>query len=374
MSSTVAARLSNLQPVFDLQSTTGIAGSLNSLFSAFSQLTVSPNDAQSRQSVLSAASGLASAFNVASNGLDTATTTVDSAVQSTVQDFNSTLTDLQNLNIELRRQASSSTPDPSLDARLHVDLETLSQYAGVSSLRQQDGSVSVFLGGQKPLLIGSTQYQIKAVSSGSGTVIQDSNGTDITSAVSGGQLGALLQIRNSTLPSYQTQLDQMAQSVASVVNTQLAAGVDQHNNPGAALFSFNVAGPAHSLAVTSITGDQLAVASPSSPSGNDNAIALSGLQNNTVAALGNFTLTQYYGNLSSSVGRDISNAQNNSTTQQQLLAQAQSLRSTSSSVSLDEEAARLVQYQQVYEATSKLISVIDNMTQTLLGLIPTASA
>jgi flagellar hook-associated protein 1 FlgK len=368
----VAARLSNLQPIFDLQSTTGIAGSLNSLFSAFSQLTVSPNDAQSRQSVLSAASGLASAFNVASSGLDTATTTVDSAVQATVQDINSTLTDLQNLNIELRRQASSSTPDPSLDARLHVDLETLSQYAGVSSLRQQNGSVSVFLGGQKPLLIGSTQYQIKAVNTGSGTVIQDSNGADITSAVSGGQLGALLQIRNSTLPSYQTQLDQMAQSVASVVNTQLAAGVDQHNNPGAALFSFNVAGPAHSLAVTSITGDQLAAASSSTPGGNDNAIALSGLQNNTIAALGNFTLTQYYGNLSSSVGRDISNAQNNSTTQQQLLAQAQGLRSTSSSVSLDEEAARLMQYQQVYEATSKLISVIDNMTQTLLGLIPTA--
>jgi flagellar hook-associated protein 1 len=156
-----------------------------------------------------------------------------------------------------------------------------------------------------------------------------------------------------------------------VVNTQLAAGVDQHNNPGAALFSFNIAGPAHSLSVTSITGDQLAAASSLSPSGNDNAIALSGLQSNTVAALGNFTLTQYYGNLSSNVGRDISNAQNNSTTQQQLLAQAQSLRSTSSSVSLDEEAARLVQYQQVYEATSKLISVIDNMTQTLLGLIPT---
>jgi flagellar hook-associated protein 1 FlgK len=261
-----------------------------------------------------------------------------------------------------------------VDARLHVDLETLSQYAGVTSLRQQDGSVSVFLGGQKPLLIGSTAYQIQAIHTSSGTVIQDSNGTDITSAVSGGQLGALLQIRNSTLPSYQTQLDLVAQNVASTVNTQLAAGVDQHNNPGAALFTFNAAGPAHSLAVTSITGDQLAAASSSNPNGNDNAVTLSGLQNNTIAALGNFTLTQYYGNLSSTVGRDISNAQNNSTTQQQLLAQAQSLRSTSSSVSLDEEAARLVQYQQVYDATSKLISVIDNMTQTLLGVIPTATA
>jgi len=70
----------------------------------------------------------------------------------------------------------------------------------------------------------------------------------------------------------------------------------------------------------------------------------------------------------------VSNASDDSTTQQQLLAQAQSLRSESSSVSLDEEASRLVEYQRSYQATSKLISVIDSMTQVLLGLIPTASA
>jgi flagellar hook-associated protein 1 FlgK len=70
----------------------------------------------------------------------------------------------------------------------------------------------------------------------------------------------------------------------------------------------------------------------------------------------------------------VSNASDDKTTQQQLLAQAQSLRSESSSVSLDEEASRLVEYQRSYQATSKLISVIDSMTQVLLGLIPTASA
>jgi flagellar hook-associated protein 1 FlgK len=86
--------------------------------------------------------------------------------------------------------------------------------------------------------------------------------------------------------------------------------------------------------------------------------------------LGTFTFTQYIGDLSSTVGRDISNATDDQTTQQQLLAQAQTLRAQSSSVSLDEEAARLVEYQRAYQATSKLISVIDNLTQTLLGLIP----
>jgi flagellar hook-associated protein FlgK len=46
------------------------------------------------------------------------------------------------------------------------------------------------------------------------------------------------------------------------------------------------------------------------------------------------------------------------------------LRSQASSVSLDEEAAKLEQYQRSYDAISKLISVIDNVTSTLMGLMP----
>jgi flagellar hook-associated protein 1 FlgK len=163
----------------------------------------------------------------------------------------------------------------------------------------------------------------------------------------------------------------MAQSVADTINTQLAAGLDQTGLPGAPLFTYNAAAPAKTLATTSITAKQLAAASSGNPGGNDNAVVLSGLQNATIGTLGGFTLTQFYGNLSSTVGRDISNAQDDQTTQQQLLAQAQSLRSQNSSVSLDEEAARLLQYQQAYEATGKLITVINQMTQTLMGLIPT---
>jgi flagellar hook-associated protein 1 FlgK len=174
-----------------------------------------------------------------------------------------------------------------------------------------------------------------------------------------------------TLPQYQSQLDQLAQNIADTINSQLASGVDQAGAAGAPLFAYNAAAPAKTLAVTSITASQLAAASSGNPGGNDNAVTLSGLQNAAIGTLGGFTFTQFYGALSSTIGRDISNAQDDQTTQQQLLAQAQSLRSQSSSVSLDEEAARLLQYQQAYEATGKLITVINQMTQTLMGLIPT---
>jgi flagellar hook-associated protein 1 FlgK len=238
-------------------------------------------------------------------------------------------------------------------------------------VQAQDGSFSVFLGGQVPLVMGSTQFSISASNSSGSLSIHDENGNDITSHVTNGQLGALKQLQNTTIPGYQSQLDQLATSVADTINAQLASGVDQNGNPGTPLFTYNAAAPAKTLALTSITSAQLAAASSANPGGNDNAIALAHLQNTAVSSLGNFSFTGYYGNLSSAVGRDISNATNDQTTHTQLLAQAQSVRSESSSVSLDEEAANLESYQRSYDAISKLFSVIETMTQTLIGLIPT---
>jgi flagellar hook-associated protein 1 FlgK len=370
LSATLQSHLSGIEPVFDLQSTTGIAGSLNSLFSSFSQLEVGPNDAQERESVINAASALAGAFNVASNSLAQATASIVSDTQNNITDINSLTADIANINVQIRQNASGSI-DPGVDAQLHNDLESLSKFADIATVQAQDGSFSVFLGGQVPLVMGSTQFSISASNSSGSLSIHDENGNDITSHVTNGQLGALKQLQNTTIPGYQSQLDQLATSVADTINAQLASGVDQNGNPGTPLFTYNAAAPAKTLALTSITSAQLAAASSANPGGNDNAIALAHLQNTAVSSLGNFSFTGYYGNLSSAVGRDISNATNDQTTHTQLLAQAQSVRSESSSVSLDEEAANLESYQRSYDAISKLFSVIDTMTQTLIGLIPT---
>ena len=105
MSSTIASQLSQLQPLFDLQSTTGVAGSLNTLYAAFSQLTVSPNDAQTRQAVLTAASGLTTAFNVTSSGLTTGASAVDASAQNAIKDLNTIVSDIQSLNVQMRTQS-----------------------------------------------------------------------------------------------------------------------------------------------------------------------------------------------------------------------------------------------------------------------------
>jgi flagellar hook-associated protein 1 len=114
----------------------------------------------------------------------------------------------------------------------------------------------------------------------------------------------------------------------------------------------------------------LAAASVGSAGGNGNALALSALGTSTV--LNGFSFTAFYGNLSANVGRDVASATDSQTVQTQLLAQARAQRTSLSGVSLDEEAVRLVEFQRAYQATAKMVTVLDQLSLDTINMIPQA--
>ena len=84
---------------------------------------------------------------------------------------------------------------------------------------------------------------------------------------------------------------------------------------------------------------------------------------------GGFTFNQYYGKLVAEVGADAAQAQGRLTTQQQILLEAQNIRDSFSGVSLDEEAARLLEFQRAYEATARVITVLDSLAGEVINLL-----
>jgi flagellar hook-associated protein 1 FlgK len=100
-------------------------------------------------------------------------------------------------------------------------------------------------------------------------------------------------------------------------------------------------------------------------------VSLASLSNSTASAdeIGGQSFTEYFGSIAGSVGSQLSNATSNKTTQQDLLTQAQSLRQESSGIDLNEEATNVLEFQRAYQAASKLMSVIDQMVQTVINLI-----
>jgi flagellar hook-associated protein 1 FlgK len=365
-----ATDLTAIEPYFSLSSGSSISTTLNGLFNSFSALSVTPNDATARQTVINAAGQLAASFNDTANGLQTQSATINQEATGTVNNINGLASDIAKLTGE-GPSAGSGTQDAGVDAQLNSDLEQLSQYAQVTVLQQPNGSLNVYLNGSTPLVLGTQTAPLSIQFSSGSTQILDATGRDITSNFTTGQLAGELQTNNTTIPGYLAQLNTLAQSVADQVNTALSNGVD---TTGAApvqnLFTYDpVIGAAQTLSVTAITAAQIAAATPGAPGGNGNALALAALAQAT--ATGGATFTQAYSNLAANVGLDISNAQTAQTTSQDLLTQAQSIRSQASGVSLDQEAASLIQTQSAYEATSKIINVVDQILENLIDIFPT---
>ena len=106
-------------------------------------------------------------------------------------------------------------------------------------------------------------------------------------------------------------------------------------------------------------------------SDNRNAAAVMGLQTERTVGVSNgsvgVSMTQSYASIVSSVGTYASQGKSDVTATEAVLAQAKSARDSVSGVSLDEEAASLIKYQQYYTASSQIIKAAQTMFSTLIN-------
>ena len=296
-------------------------------------------------------------------------TNIDQETNSTIATINQLAGQVATINGENRVDPFGGV-NAGVDAQLNSTLEQLSQVVNFTALQQPDGTVTVYIGGQTPLVVGGQTFAISGDFSKPQTAVRSSTGADITGQITGGQLSAMLDDKNNVLPTYLQSLNTLAQGVADQVNTGLSKGIDENGaSPATDLFTYNASiGAGATLAVNSLTPDQIAAALPGAQGGNGNALKMSALGNG--ATLNNFTFAQFYGNIAARVGTDLSAATDNQTTKQSLLNQAQTLRQQASGVSLDQEAANLVAFQRAYQANAKMLTVLDSLTQFLMNALP----
>lgn len=85
---------------------------------------------------------------------------------------------------------------------------------------------------------------------------------------------------------------------------------------------------------------------------------------------GGSTILGYYGSIISELGSSEQQAKNKVSSQDDLLSQLNLRKQSVSGVSIDEEMTNMIQYQRSYEAAAKMVSVIDELLNTVVnGLI-----
>lgn len=100
---------------------------------------------------------------------------------------------------------------------------------------------------------------------------------------------------------------------------------------------------------------------------NRNALRLVGLQQNQIMDKGATSISDAYAALVERVGIDTNAARINSEASQRVLEQTLDLRNSVSGVNLDEEAANLIRFQQMYSANTQVISMARDLFDTLLS-------
>jgi len=153
--------------------------------------------------------------------------------------------------------------------------------------------------------------------------------------------------------------------VTDSTNTVISTGTYTSGTP----IAFN--GGQVTLTGAPASGDTFAVgaASSSNSGDNSNAFAMIDALGASIMNGGTTSLTGVANNLVSQVGVMTQQAQANASAQKAVNQSATQTRSNLSGVNLDEEAAKMVQYQQAYQACAQLIQTSSTMFNSLLSAI-----
>jgi flagellar hook-associated protein 1 len=360
-----------IQQLFNETAGTGLQSSLTAFFSSLSQLSANPSDVNTRQAVLTAAQNLGTAFNQTSTNLSTIQTSTNVAVSQSVSQINTLTSQIAQVNQQVTAaQSSGQGAGPFIDQRQQL-LTQLSNLVDISEIDAGKGSLTITSSNGAPLVVGGQSFQLTTAINPT-TSFQDvfSQGSDITSKITSGQLSGEIQIRDQEIPSVQSSLDTLASGLANAVNTQNAAGFDLNGAPGGNLFVPPPAGgvgAADSLAVATTDPSKIAASSDGTTGDNTNANALLALQNQTIVA--GQTPLNYYSGLIFKVGSDVSNALTEQQSNATILQQVQSLQGGVSGVDVNEEAANLIRFQAAYTASAQLSTVINTLLQTTINIV-----
>ncbi len=344
-------------------------------YNTYETLAQNPTAGTSRQQVILAGQSLARSFNDMSARFDEAQQTADADIRSTITQVNVLARQLADLNHQIG-QTESANAQGLIDQQTSVIAE-IGKLVSVSVIMRSDSSVDLAIGNGRALVIGDDAYQLDITnepSTGFARILSTGgSATDVTDEITGGRAAGLIQVRDTMVPSYEAQLDQLAYSVATDVNALTTSGYDLNGNAGVPFFTppSAVSGTARLLTVspTVAANNALVVASASAAAAgnNDIARAIGALQDNVMTG----TTTRPvdgWGALVYSVATDASGAKQSQKGHEQVTVQLENLRDQISGVSIDEEAAMLLKFQRAYEANARFFQVTSQTLDTLMEL------
>jgi flagellar hook-associated protein 1 FlgK len=349
---TTASTLSSLDGVLGEPSDTGLSAQLGAFWAAWGTVANSPDSASARTVVLQNAQGVASTLHSLSASIGDVASSTAASLGSDVTRANSAATQLATLNGQIAiANALHNNVNDLVDKR-DVLLDQLSKLVGGTATIGANGAATVTVGGQT-LVSGVTASSMSVDASNNVSV----GGTGVT--LTGGSAAARVTLLTSTIPSYQAQLDSVANTFAAQGNAIQAAGYDLSGNSGSPLFSGTGA-----AGITVALTDPNGIAASATPGGNlDGSNALQASQSGGSPSGADAAFASLVG----VIGSASALASQQQSTQAAVVSNVDALHASTNGVNYDEEVSNLMTYQHAFQASSRVLTAIDQMLDTLIN-------
>jgi flagellar hook-associated protein 1 FlgK len=259
----LATRIDNLLADPDTGLNTGLQGFFNSV----QDLANDPASIPARQAMLGEAQGVVQRFTALQGRLTEIGREVNGRVGEAVAEINQLATAIADVNgrIVLAQGRTGQPPNDLLDRR-DLLVQQLAEQVSVTTARQDDGSLNVFIASGQPLVAGTEARQLGVRGSefdptrAEVVYLGASGEGKLDSSHLGGALGGLLDFRTQILDPTRQSLGETALALTMRFNDQHASGIDLTGSLGADFFGID--GPAV-LHASGNTGSGTAAASVS---------------------------------------------------------------------------------------------------------------
>lgn len=222
---------------------TGLSATLQNLAQAFHGVANSPASTPARQSLLSQANVFVQRMQGYDSRLRALDAETDARVATETVAINTLGEGISRLNAEIDEAYGrmGQPPNDLLDQRDKL-IDELSTHIDVSAVAQGNGVVNVFVGTGQPLVVGSVASRLVTAAdpfdaSRRGVALSTPSGpADITSQLTGGTLGGLLDFRREMLDPVRDELGRIAVAATDLLNSEHGKGIDLRGALGAELF------------------------------------------------------------------------------------------------------------------------------------------
>lgn len=395
--------LGQLEEIFNEANGEGLNKVLNDFFNTFRELSTNPDNESLKSVVRDQAQLVTQDFRRISNRLEEIERNLEGRLRLYVQDVNHLLDNVAHLNIKITELEIAGGETGDLRDQRDVAIKSLSEYFELETFTNERNQCIVNVVGAGPIVAGGTVQHLQAtVGKINGNTLapseenqlfvffENKTAFNLADKFKKGKMQGIFETHQTEVKNTRESIDNIAYNLVMATNTLHRKGyintklpLDENGQLDSSKYKaitginfFNEPtekqGAAAKIDLSSLVKEDpiyiAAAAAPNSPGDNRVALSISKLQHERFFNNNTSSFEDEYLKNVGSLGLASSKSQMNADQSKGIIAQIKTLRERVSGVSLDEEATNMMQFQQAYEASAKVMKASDDMFNSLMSL------